>query len=246
MIRIAVCDDDINFLTETMRKLVYHSAQKSNIQIELVFFTDGTKLIGEFKNGKVFDIVILDIDMPKINGKELARRLRLIDTSFFLVFMTSYESEVYNTIQYKINSFISKKNDISTIQSELTRVFKEYSNYKPEYEVFKIMKNGVVSVYKIPVGNIMAFYIVNKILYLKTCSEELILQEKIFSNISEKFRDKGFLECYRNYLVNVKRIQEIREDSVILDNGEEFPVSKRSKKALIGAFNSFIMAEVDK
>lgn len=36
--------------------------------------------------------------MPKINGKELASKLREFDMSFFLAFITSYSDELVNTV----------------------------------------------------------------------------------------------------------------------------------------------------
>lgn len=246
MISVAICDDDVNFLNTTMPALLRDSAKRSRTMISPSFFSDGTKLIKEFKNGNLFDIVILDIDMPHINGKSVAEQLRAINSSFFLVFMTAYENELINTIRYRINAFISKSSDPESMRKELSRVFKEYSEYKPVYEVIEVLKDGVASAYKIPTDDIMAFYLENKILYMKTYSSKFILRERIFSNISNNFKDKGFFECYRNYIINVKRIQEIKEDSVILDNGDEFPVSKRSKNALKRAFSNFIISEVDR
>lgn len=244
MVKIAICDDNINYLTETMYQLVNQAAKKANIQMEITLFVDGTKLLNDFKNGKIYDIVILDIEMPKINGKELARQLRSIDTSFFLIFMSAYKSEVYDILQYNVNSFIFKGNDTLSIQNELIRVFKEYSKYRPEYEMIEILRNGARTIYKIPIGNIMAFYLFDKILYMRTYNDQMILQEKKFSNICEKYKDKGFYECCRNYLINVKRIQEIKEYSVVLDNGEEYPVSKRNKKGLISELSKIIMSEI--
>jgi len=53
------------------------------------------------------------------------------------------------------------------------------------------------------------------------------------------------MECYRNYLINVNRVREISDDNVILDNGEELPLSKRSKNSLLKKLNRSIIAEVN-
>lgn len=245
MITVAVCDDDVNFLKTTMTDILTVAARKSQKEIKPTFFTDGRKLLNEFKNGNPFDIVILDIAMPHINGKQLAEQLRLLNRSFFLVFMTAYEEEVLKTIRYMINAFIPKSFDTSLIQNELIRVFDEYANYKPEYEVIEILKDGVSATYKIMKDDILAFYFLNKISYMKTYNEQFILRERTFSNISDRFKNNGFVECYRNYLVNLSRIQEVNDDNIILDNGEELPLSKRSKSSLSKMLCSYIMAEVN-
>lgn len=245
MISVAVCDDDLTFLKTTMTDLLTVSARKAKIAIKTTFFTDGRKLLHEFKNGNPFDIVILDIAMPHINGKVLAEQLRLLNRSFFLVFMTAYEEEVFNTIRYAINAFIPKSYDTALVQNELIRVFNEYAKYNPEYEVFEILRDGIPVTYKIMKDDILAFCFLNKILYMKTYNEQFVLRERIFSNISDHFKNNGFMECYRNYLVNINRVREISEDNVILDNGEELPLSKRSKNSLLKKLNCSIIAEVN-
>lgn len=245
MITVAVCDDDLTFLKTTMSNILTVSARKAKKTIKPTFFTDGRKLLQEFKNGNPFDIVILDIAMPHISGKMLAEQLRLLNRSFFLVFMTAYEEEIINTVRYMINAFIPKSYDTMLVQNELIRIFNEYSRYNPEYEVFEVLKDGTSVTYKIMKDDILAFCFLNKILYMKTYTEQFILRERIFSNVSDHFKDNGFMECYRNYLININRVREVSDDNVILDNGEELPLSKRSKSVLLKKLNRSIIAEVN-
>lgn len=245
-INIAACDDDIVFLKNTMGKLLANAARRCGIKIDPKFFTDGTKLLNDFKNGILYDVVILDIEMPHINGKQLAERLRLIDSSFFLVFITSHKMEVFNTFQYGIKTFIHKSADLQAGEDELVRVFKECIANSPQYEVFDILREGLPSTYRIPLCNILAFYLIDKIAYMKTTTEELVLQEKTFSRITEKYADKCFYETYRNYIVNISKVKEIKDNCVILNNDEKLPLSKRNKKPLLKALNEYVMVEVDK
>lgn len=89
MITIALCDNDILYLKETLYRSVMAAAYKAKIQADIHLFSNGNKLLREYENGNRFDIVILDIDMPFIDGKELAARLRRMDFSFFLVFVSA-------------------------------------------------------------------------------------------------------------------------------------------------------------
>lgn len=86
MIRIAICDDDIQYMKNSIGRLVYEISSSLNTEIEIKLFSDGNRLIHCFENGTYFDIVILDIDMPAINGKMVAERLRTMDNSFYLAF----------------------------------------------------------------------------------------------------------------------------------------------------------------
>ncbi len=243
---IAVCDDDITFLNNTMRNLISAAARNCEMKINIDFYTDRNKLIREFEKGNLYDIVILDIDMPRINGKQLAERLRIIDCSFYLIFVTSYKMEIFNTIKYDFKTFITKSSNIKEQENELIRIFNDFLSKSIHYEIFEILRDGLPATYKIPICNIVAFYMIDKITYLKTTTEELVLQEKIFGRISDRYIEKGFCTTYRNYIVNIGKIKEISDNYVIFNNNEKLPLSKRCKKALLKALNEYVMIKVDK
>lgn len=236
MITIALCDNDTSYLKNTLFRSVMAAAYKAKVQADIRLFSNGMELLREYENGNRFDIVILDIDMPFINGKELAERLRRMDFSFFLVFVTAYENELANAIRYRINAFISKNSDTNKMNDEFTRVFGDYLLLRPQYEVFEILKEGVLSAYKVELSNILGFYLSDKIIYLKTTTNNYILKERKFNEILEKFLNKNFFECHRNYIVNINRIAEITDSDVILENGDKFPLSKRNRSKLLRAF----------
>lgn len=114
---------------------------------------------------------------------------------------------------------------------------------KPEFELFEILRNGILSNIKVTIQNILYFYFHDKRIFLKTTTEELLLTERVFSVIVEKYRCKGFYESYRNYLLNVGKVIEISDNYVVLCNGEKLPVSKRYKKGLVREVADYILME---
>lgn len=244
MIKIAVCDDDAMFISQTLKYALSMAIKSSELSPDVCFFTDGTLLLNEFRSGVYYDIVILDIDMPKINGKDLAAKLREIDMSFFLAFITSYSNELANTIPYRINAFIPKDGNVSKYCDELTRVFTEYQRIKPEREIIAVNKNSKTVYITIPLNSIYWFRFSEKTISMKTLLEEYILEEKTFSKITEKYICKGFFEVHRNILVNLKMIRSVGESSITLDDGEELSLSRRKRKALLEAMAGNIILEV--
>ena len=244
MAKIAVCDDDSMFISKTFKYAVSIAIKASGLDPDVRFFTDGTLLLNEFQNGVFYDIVILDIDMPKINGKELASKLREFDMSFFLAFITSYSDELVNTVPYRINAFIPKNGEVNRYIAELTRIFTEYKRIKPDREIIEINKNGELNYITIPLNMIYWFRFSDKTIRMNSTLEEYILSERTFSKISEKYICKGFFEIHRNILVNLKKIRSVGESSVVLDNGEQLPLSRRKRKSLLEAMAENIISEV--
>lgn len=108
MIRIAFCDDDLIYINSVLKPLVSQALKKAEMQAQVCFFTDGNELVREFREHRDFDIVILDIDMPKTNGKVVAEQLRELNGEFTLAFITALSNEAISTIPYSIKAFIPK------------------------------------------------------------------------------------------------------------------------------------------
>jgi two-component system, OmpR family, response regulator ChvI len=102
MKRIFVVDDepDINLTIKT-------ALQEEN-GFEVDAFDDPTVALDNFKKG-VYDLLILDIKMPKMDGFELYREIRKVDSQVNICFLTAGEMyyEAYSDI-FDENQFIRK------------------------------------------------------------------------------------------------------------------------------------------
>ena len=77
MLNIAICDDDIQ-ITGTIENLVRRIANKNFVEVETEVFWNGQGLLDAIiKDGK-FDIIYLDIEMPKEDGISVAKRIRMV------------------------------------------------------------------------------------------------------------------------------------------------------------------------
>ena len=49
MIKIAVCDDNRNFISDTLKPLIFKAIKEADIQANVAYFYDGNELLDEFK-----------------------------------------------------------------------------------------------------------------------------------------------------------------------------------------------------
>jgi two-component system, OmpR family, response regulator ChvI len=81
--RILIVDDEPD-VTFTLKK----GLEEEGFQIDI--FNDPLKAQSYFKAGE-YDMLLLDINMPKLNGFELYRELKKIDNRVKVCFITAFE-----------------------------------------------------------------------------------------------------------------------------------------------------------
>lgn len=220
--RIAICNDDEIYMKNCIKEITEEITKQLHISSDIFLFTDGHKLLKEFQQEKEYDIVILDIDMPTFNGKELAKKLRLMNTSFSLIFIASYKKEVYRTLQYQADAFISKDSEKSIIISELTRIIVNTKESNPYFEWFKIIeKNKEKNMVRIIRKDIYYFNKVNRHVIMHTYDKEYILVERTFQTLKDRYKNEKFHEISRGYFVNLNHVTMVKREELLLDNNEK-------------------------
>lgn len=75
MLSIAICDDEIQ-ITGKIENLVRKIANKNFVDVETEVFWNGEGLLDAIIKDSKFDIIYLDIEMPKEDGISVAKRIR--------------------------------------------------------------------------------------------------------------------------------------------------------------------------
>ncbi|MFD2880646.1 LytR/AlgR family response regulator transcription factor [Paenibacillus rhizoplanae] len=157
------------FLDELL-PVVKTTFQALKIQVSIYSFTRADTLIKRFEEyNPYFDLIFMDIDMPFIDGKEAARRLRILDSHFKLVFITAFEQEVLNTLQFNISDFLPKLLLKERMPGVIERVAKSIMQERPQIQIFKVNLSGDRSmIIKVPLDDIIYLECINRKSYLHT------------------------------------------------------------------------------
>ncbi len=236
MLNVAFCDDDRYFLHNIEKKVKkIFEALKDETSIDL--FTDANLLIEKFEQyNPYYHIIFLDIDMP-LNGKEVARKLRLIDRQFKLVFITSFDQEVLNTFQYNVSGFLPKMLLDERLPLVIERVVNAVNEENPQNQIFKVnkMDDNVITI-KVPLNDIIYIESINRKNYLHTKRETYLLHGYKFTELVKHYSNFGFVDIHRTCIVNIKYIFSIGDIEISLDNGTILPLSRRKRQNVIDKF----------
>lgn len=80
--------DDIERETSQIRKYMYEFEKQKGLTFSIDYFSSGEKFIESFEKYK-YSVIFMDIFMDGLNGVEIAKMIRDIDTQCIIIFLTS-------------------------------------------------------------------------------------------------------------------------------------------------------------
>lgn len=229
MIHIAICDDNRPFLNIIENKINEILEDKKEA-VNICKFASGIELIKAYTNkDKPFHIIFLDIDMPKIDGLEVAEVIRDKDEDCILIFLTSMDDKVYKTFKYNTFRFIRKTHMDAELEEALIKSMEKLTTDK---HVFKTTI-GEVALYT---DDILYFEFMDRTVYIKTFDGKYRTNIRRLKDIEDVFLSKGFVSIHRSCIVNENYIKSVGSLEIALDNDERLPVSRYRMEEVKKAF----------
>lgn len=226
-IRTAFCDDSPRD-RETVREILEDLGLKADV------FDSGEGLQAAFWR-RPYDLVLLDIEMPGINGYNLASVLKKQSAACEVVFITGHMELVLDAFQFKPAAFVPKQ----LIPSELPRALKRILAKDNGSPVFITKKKNMDRIVEL-----------NQVLYLKyVYDHEVEFTLKDGSRFSEtgsmkqfeaELAPKGFIRIYSNCMVNALYITRVEKETVLLANGEQLAVARERRENVRKAYMRYL------
>ena len=213
---IAICDDETVFRTELRSYLVEYSKARRTL-VDIFEYSSGETLCSAHY---VFDMVFLDYQMPKMDGLETARLLRMRNLICNIVFVTNYPDFVFDSFEVNPYRFFRKpisKNDIFNMLDEYIRQQKKLA---------PIIVNDEDGQKVIESKNI--FYVEGdgKYCTIRTNTDTLH-SSKTLSGVLELLPQFCFYRVHKSYAINMYCVDKIKSNEVILTNGERALIGRQ-------------------
>lgn len=231
---IAICEDDLA-QRQYLEALVSQWSQRGKIGCRVDCYQSAEQLYFSFDEKFPYDLYILDIQMGKMNGMELARKIRERDETASILFLTGlreYAIEGYEVgaVRYLVKPL--KEDELLQILQDI------YDRKKEEQQETYFILEKHDEIVKIPYRDI--WYLEAQGHYV-----ELVYQEKrirwkeVFGRLQQEFEKNGFVMTRRGVLVNMARIARVGKTACVLDNGETVLISRSQYKKVNEAFISY-------
>lgn len=220
--KAAVCEDRPQSLDYIYRCL-QQAFKAYGETVEFTCFTESTALLAQITSGAKYDMLFLDIDMPKLNGIELSRKLRRQGSRALLVFISDKDEMVFQTFEVQPFRFVRKSRFDKELSGLVRALCMEFQKQKGV--TIQIEEQHSDRIFSLNVNDILYVEAQRKNCRVVTTGGDLDIRYRL-DDFRKELEPQGFLQPHRSYLVNVRYIYRIEKDYILLDNRETIPLSR--------------------
>ena len=214
MLYVAVCEDDSSLLANIKNKVQNYFKEK-NIMAMLETYDRSDLLKYDIQEGKYFDLVLSDIEMPDTDGMKLAEQVRSCLPDAIIIFVTAYLKYAVDAYELDIFRYIPK----SSLDEKLPRALDD---------VVKRMQSQADKSYLIQTATKIEKIMHKQIIYIQKdgknamfiCTDGSVKKvRKSLSDVYKELHSEDFVFVERGSIVNLAQITGIRKDEIWLSNG---------------------------
>lgn len=226
---LLICDDSRNQI-EILEKLIESISDRFEIQC----FTNSEALQEELKLYEEPVILLMDIVLKNgEDGIEAAKQIHQISPDSPIIFMSAYLEKAFDVYEAEHCYFIYKP----MLKEKLPAALAKAQNLlnQPSYLVLHEASHLV----RLRLDEILCIDRSRRMSMVTTPTKVYQVRESR-KELEDRLPNDTFIQCHRNYTVNLAKIRQLSMDQIELENGLLVPVSRRKHPAVSQAFHLWL------
>lgn len=221
--KIAICDDS-DTDREYIASVACSWAEQYSYDIQLKFFTCAEEFLFSYEEENDFDILLLDIEMGKIDGVTMAKKIRQDNDSIQIIFITGYSDYISEGYEVDALHYLMKPVKEEKLFEVLNRAVEKLSHN--ERVLFLNTGSEMVRValkyisYADVQGNYVTIHAKENHTVKMTLSE---LEQQL---------DERFYRVGRSIIVNLTFIRKVTKKEIFLSDGSVLPLPRGAYEPL--------------
>ena len=204
---------------------------------DLKSFHTGGEFISAYQ--PMYDMVLMDIQMPGLSGMEAAHLLRKLDEKVILLFITSLAQYALEGYEVAATDFLVKPVEYPAFRRKIIRALSLVS-HDSEEEIILSLRDGVQ--YRLSPSRIRYIEIQSHNLLIHT-PEGVLESYGSLNELETRLTPGQFIRCHRSYLVNLAHVKAVHGLNVMVGN-EELPLAKLKRQDFMQALNRYLGGSV--
>ena len=231
MLHIAIVEDDPKNQRELLAA-VERYARENGEQFRTSVFSDGDEILEGYAAN--YDIILLDIQMRRMDGMRAAERIRELDTDVILIFVTQMVNFAVRGYAVNAMDFLVKPISYPSLEHVFRRAV--------------ALRKKRTQYIAVPTGKGLLRLDAEKIHYFESYSHRIIVHaedgreytlRETRRKMEETFGPYGFFRCNNCFLVNLNFVESVELDTVTVA-GQPLAISRPRRKAFMEALTNYL------
>lgn len=230
--RIAICEDE-EFIQNSIEKNIEKCLEITGMAGKCECFVSAEELLE--KGNMPYALYILDVEMKKLSGLELAEHIRTEDRNAVILFMTNHSEMMQKAFDVQAFQYLVKPIDEETACRTIVRAL----------HTIKERTNCIQFTDK--TKDFIFYY--DEIEYIESRRRKIIVHTESgdhefygrLDQIEDEMKGSMFVRIHNSYLINMEKLKEVEREKVILRSGAEVPIARSYKKNFNIVYQNFIL-----
>lgn len=244
MLQIAVCDDEEKQLNQTVSLLECYLRSRPGLNGQIETFLSGSALLERAKNTGGFDLYMLDILMPDLNGIETGRRLRALGDGGEILFLTNSNDFAADSYDVRAFFYLLKPVEDMKLFEVLDGAVKKLIRRRSSAIVVttadgprRILLEHIRYVER--VGRCVRYF----------CTDGTVDSQTIrvpFREITAPLlADRRFYPCGASFVLNFQHVTGVSGQAALLDSGQTVTLPRTAATDFKKAWGNYWLEEKD-
>lgn len=223
--QVFICDDERK-MADSLANMVEEKLESGCVKV----FYSGQELWNSLCS-ETCHVVFLDIDMPDISGLDIASKMSQLSFKPLLVFVTSHDELVYDSLKFHPFGFIRKNYIRQELEQILNDCKRAVNEHKKDFS-FMTPEGNI----RVPIEDIRYLEADGNYLKINTKKGNFRFRNTMYA-VENALAESGFVRIHKGYMVNQAAVRILGKEEIVLNNGERIPIGKSyaetAKKALL-------------
>lgn len=216
--KIAICDDS-DADRQYLSGLVDRWAANAGHTVCLSMFESAEHFLFHYAEKNDYDVLLLDIEMGAMDGVTLAKRVRRENERLQIVFITGFPDFIAEGYEVSALHYLMKPVAKERLLAVLDKAARNLDKHEKQLQVSFDRQTEFVPFSQITYIEAQKQYVV-----IHTDAQAYRMKASLAD--TEKELDEYFFKCQRSFIVNLRHVLRIGNDSVVLKSGAEVPISR--------------------
>lgn len=231
MIQVAIAEDDVS-CSRQLQNYLQRLGREIGRSFHITTYSNGEDLVEHYESS--FDLILMDVEMPYMNGMDAARYIRHMDQRVIILFVTSLAQYAIQGYAVQALDYLLKPLAYGSFSPRLKHALTFLDRQKECYLTASV-KGGAIRLST------------SSIYYIERQSYQLVIhaQDGVYTTkgalqeVEERLTGQGFFRCNQGCLVNLAFVDGI-QDGCALVCKDHLPISRIRKKEFLSALNQYI------